>query len=184
MKAIETQFRKGEISYLEYKPDLEEDKSKSPTSRNNERGKHIRKPSVLTKDIMKNYTRSMLVFSINFLKEVNLQLQRLELMRVVRRLMQSLLMRSRFTALLIGISITNILQDTSQKEGLLETQLRNPQLYLSQLLELLITIHHVCLIQLLVASEFDNTTRRVESFMNNDLNSFAHEIKGTFIFIL
>ena len=60
MNVIETQFRKGEISYLEYKPDLEEDKSRSPTCRTNARARHTRKQSVLTKDINKNYARSML----------------------------------------------------------------------------------------------------------------------------
>lgn len=52
MNVIETQFRNGDISYLEYKPNEEEQTDKSQ-SHKSDRPRHTRKQSALTKDVLK-----------------------------------------------------------------------------------------------------------------------------------
>ena len=60
MKAIETQFRNGDISFIDLKPTLEENKSSIAYPSQTECAKHKRKQSILTKDISKNYRSSKL----------------------------------------------------------------------------------------------------------------------------
>ena len=57
MKAIESQFRNGDISFLDIRPTLEESKSPSSPKKDEAVG-HKRKQSVLTKDISRHYRSS------------------------------------------------------------------------------------------------------------------------------
>ena len=56
MSVIETQFKNGELRYLE-RPEDEECKSKSLSTHNNNQQLHMRKQSALTKDLSKSYTK-------------------------------------------------------------------------------------------------------------------------------
>lgn len=180
MKVIENQFRKGEISYLENKTDIEEDKSKSPTSRNQDKPKHVRKTSVLTKDILKNYTRSMVFLQINnfkgskspcatgrtndasrktyseFTDEVEIH-SPIEYNKHIEHIA-----RYKSKRRIIGDSIA---QSSTVFKSTTSVTHQNP------------SCKFCC--SLLIASEIDNTTRKVESLMNNELNSIPHEIRST-----